>query len=71
MFAVLCLCQRALETLTGCARSARAYPENICGVNSKLIPWQPDFFFRGHQALRQGTRYLQGLVERSKESLEK
>jgi glyoxylase-like metal-dependent hydrolase (beta-lactamase superfamily II) len=40
-------------------------------LESKLIPWQPDYVFRGHQAIRTGTKFLQELVADSKESLSK
>jgi hypothetical protein len=49
-----------------CLACSHTYP-----LGRRLIPWRPDFVFRGHQAVREGTQFLQDLVERSKESLAK
>jgi glyoxylase-like metal-dependent hydrolase (beta-lactamase superfamily II) len=38
-------------------------------VRSKAIPFRPDFVFRGHSSLRDGTPWLEGLVQRSEESI--
>jgi len=40
-------------------------------VRSTLILWRPDFVFTGHGSLREGTQFLQSLVESSEESLAK
>jgi metallo-beta-lactamase class B len=40
-------------------------------VRSALIPWRPDFVFTGHSSMREGTQFLQSLVESSEESLAK
>jgi glyoxylase-like metal-dependent hydrolase (beta-lactamase superfamily II) len=45
--------------------------EVMATVRSSLIPWRPEFVFTGHSALRDGTQFLQRLVEGSEESLEK
>ena len=40
-------------------------------VRSRVISWSPDMVFRGHQAVREGTPFLRGLVERTEKSLAK
>lgn len=40
-------------------------------VRTKLIPFKPDFVFTGHSSHRDGTAFLEGLAERSEESIRK
>jgi glyoxylase-like metal-dependent hydrolase (beta-lactamase superfamily II) len=40
-------------------------------VRSKVLPFKPDFVFRGHGAKRDGTAYLEDLVRRTQESMRK
>jgi glyoxylase-like metal-dependent hydrolase (beta-lactamase superfamily II) len=40
-------------------------------VRRKVLPWKPDFVFRGHGATREGSAFLEDLVKRSEESLRK
>lgn len=40
-------------------------------VESKLIPWRPDYVFTGHGAVRNGTEFLRELVADSRKSLSK
>jgi hypothetical protein len=43
----------------------------IKAVRSSLISWCPESVFTGHSASREGTQFLQSLVEGSEESLGK
>lgn len=57
-----------LDRCWGDRDKARAVTE---AVRSRLIPWRPDFVFTGHSTQREGTRFLQGLVESTEQSLAK
>ena len=38
-------------------------------VQAKLIPWQPDFVFTGHDATEKGSQFLRYLINRSQQSV--
>jgi glyoxylase-like metal-dependent hydrolase (beta-lactamase superfamily II) len=40
-------------------------------IRTKVLPWRPDVVFTGHDAHRDGTAFLEALVERSLESIRK
>jgi len=40
-------------------------------VRTKVLPFKPDFVFRGHSAMRDGTGFLEDLVKRSQEAIRK
>ncbi len=39
-------------------------------VRTKVLPWKPDFVFRGHGAKRDGTAFLEDLVKRSEAAIQ-
>jgi len=57
-----------LDRCWGDRDKAKAVTE---AVRSRLIPWRPDFVFTGHSTQREGTRFLQELVESTEQSLAK
>ncbi|MBI3856137.1 MAG: hypothetical protein HY293_10660, partial [Planctomycetes bacterium] len=50
-------------------------PEKASGVaeivRAKVIPFKPDVVFTGHGGRAEGTAFLEDLVKRSEESIEK
>lgn len=58
--------QDILHRCWGDVEKARAVTEVVRG---KVIPFRPDFVFRGHGAKRDGTAFLEELVRRSQEAI--
>jgi glyoxylase-like metal-dependent hydrolase (beta-lactamase superfamily II) len=40
-------------------------------IRDKVLPFQPDYVFTGHGAHKDGTAFLEGLVQRTEEALRK
>jgi glyoxylase-like metal-dependent hydrolase (beta-lactamase superfamily II) len=58
--------QDILHRCWGDVEKARAVTEV---VRTRVLPWKPDFVFRGHGATADGTAFLEGLVKRSQEAI--
>jgi glyoxylase-like metal-dependent hydrolase (beta-lactamase superfamily II) len=60
--------QEILHRCWGDIAKAKAVTEV---VRTKVLPFKPDFVFRGHSAMRDGTGFLEDLVKRSQEAISK
>src|SRR5262249_34032918 len=60
--------QEILHRCWGDVDKAKAVTEV---VRTRVLPFKPDFVFRGHSAMRDGTGFLEDLVKRSQEEIAK